>query len=130
MINRFFENLSLELQNWKNYCEKYCTDAIWKLLSLIYLSEPTQQQYENITKDFDQMWNMPNCVGSIDGKHIAIKCPPKSGFMYYNYKKFFSIVLLAACDAKYIFTAVFMKQDLEKICWKISCHYPLIPLFR
>ncbi|XP_050322662.1 uncharacterized protein LOC126754594 [Bactrocera neohumeralis] len=81
-------------------------EAIWEMLSPIYLSEPTQQQYKDITTDFAQMWNMPNCVGAIDGKHIAIKCPPNSGSTYYNYKKFFSIVLLAACDAKYTFTAI------------------------
>ena len=81
-------------------------EVLWRLLSPIYVSEPTESQYKDIAKDFKEMWNMPNCVGAIDGKHIAIKCPAKSGSLFHNYKKFFSIVLMAICDVKYTFTAV------------------------
>ncbi|XP_037935213.1 protein ANTAGONIST OF LIKE HETEROCHROMATIN PROTEIN 1-like [Teleopsis dalmanni] len=73
-------------------------DVIWQTLSPRYLRKPTDEQYRHIATDFWQIWNMPNCVGAIDGKHVAIKSPQRSD------SQFNSIVLLAACDAMYCFT--------------------------
>lgn len=52
------------------------------------------------------MWNVPNCLGAIDGRHIEFKVSANDGSEYYNYKGTHSIVLLGIVDAHYRFTYV------------------------
>lgn len=46
----------------------------------------------------------PHCIGALDGKHVVLESPIHSGSEFYNYKKDFSIVLIALVDADYCFT--------------------------
>ena len=91
--------------------EAICTilSETWKALRsfIILCSAPnTVLEWKSISKRFFDMWVMPHCKTAIDGKHIAVECPINSGSLYYNYKGFFSLVLLAVCDAKYTFTLI------------------------
>lgn len=79
---------------------------LWQLLSPTYLPMPTKDDFTRISREFYEKWNFPMCLGAIDGKHITIQAPKKSGTEFFNYKKTFSVVLMAACDAKYRFTMV------------------------
>lgn len=63
----------------------------------------TQQQWLQVSEEFEQQWNFPHAIGAIDGKHVVIQCPGGSGSDYFNYKSFFSIVLFALVDANYNF---------------------------
>ncbi|XP_066590589.1 uncharacterized protein [Prorops nasuta] len=82
-----------------------CT-AIIKVLGPIYLRPPSDEEWIKICEGFYSKWNLPNCCGAIDGKHIQIQAPPNSGSLYFNYKKTFSIILMAACDYNYKFILV------------------------
>lgn len=88
-----------------NIIKETCRITV-KVLSPIYLKPPTEEKWKEIAAGFLNRWNFPNCLGAIDGKHFTIKSPPNSGSLYFNYKKFFSIVLLAVCDDQYKFTIV------------------------
>lgn len=72
----------------------------------IYLPEPTTEIWEQSAKGFGDVWQFPNCIGSIDGKHITIKCPNKTGSNHFCYLNKFSIVLLAIVGPDYRFICV------------------------
>lgn len=74
------------------------------------MAPPTEERWKEITRDFENLWNFPNCIGATDGNHVRIQAPANSGSLFYNYKDFFSVILLAVCDAKYRFTKVNIGQ--------------------
>ncbi|XP_031357634.1 protein ANTAGONIST OF LIKE HETEROCHROMATIN PROTEIN 1-like [Photinus pyralis] len=71
------------------------TETIWKCLNKQYLTLPSEHNiWIVIAQRYEELWNMPNCIGSIDGKHVRIKAPAKSGSVFYH-----SIVLMAIANA-------------------------------
>jgi hypothetical protein len=61
------------------------------------------QEWQQISQDFYNSCNFPNCIGALDGKHINIQAPANNRSLFFNYKKTYSIVLRASCDARYTF---------------------------
>lgn len=68
---------------------KETLNAIQSKFLLEAIPEPTKEMLEENAKKFYERWNYPNCVGAIDGKHVRIVCPAKTGSLHYNYKDFF-----------------------------------------
>ena len=68
----------------------------------------TNEEWNKIANDFYKLWQFPNTLGALDGKHIRIIKPAHSGSSFFNYKGFFSIILFALVDArsKFIFIDV------------------------
>ena len=85
--------------------------VIWEVLQPQYLPGVRKVNWTKIAADYLRIWQMPNCCGSVDGKHIAMQAPRKSGSQNRNFKKFFSINLMASCDAEYKFTYVNIGAD-------------------
>ena len=61
------------------------------------------EDWKKIEERFRNRWNVIHAFGALDEKHIAIKKPKKSGSEYFNYKGYFSLVLLALVNADYKF---------------------------
>ncbi|XP_056408302.1 uncharacterized protein LOC130309503 [Hyla sarda] len=81
-------------------------NALWYCLQADFLPQPSAEHWLGIAEKFQEVTQFPNCVGAIDGKHIRFQKPAHTGSEYYNYKKFFSTILMAVADAQYRLIAV------------------------
>ena len=62
--------------------------------------------FQESSLQMDIEWQFPFAFSAIDGSHLPIKCPDEgmeSKKQYFNFKGFYSIILLAIVDAKYRF---------------------------
>lgn len=79
---------------------------MWDILQPLYLKHLSTAEWLELASYFYIQTQFPNCIAAVDGKHIRIQKPPGSGSLYYNYKKYFSVILLAVADFHYRFVAV------------------------
>ena len=78
--------------------------ALYDVLSRTELTTPaTAKEWLDISNEFYTKWNLPHVIGALDGKHVRVRCPRNTGSLYHNYKGYFSMVLMAVCDANYRF---------------------------
>lgn len=83
---------------------------IWNVLQPLVLKVPSNEDWKTISDGFMTSWQFSNCLGAIDGRHMRVQAPRNSGSNYFNYKQFFSMVMMATCDAQYKFTWVDVGQ--------------------
>ena len=50
------------------------SEAIWEVMSPIYMALPTENDWQQIEHRFSTRWNFPNCIGALDGKHRLLIC--------------------------------------------------------
>jgi hypothetical protein len=79
---------------------------LWSVLLEAEMPQPTKETGLQISDLFYKKTNFPNCLGAIDGKYIRCKNPNHAGSLYFNYKKYFSIVLMAVVDANLNFISI------------------------
>lgn len=84
-----------------------------KVLEPLYLTPPTEEDWKRYADGYWKRWNIPNCVGSVDGKHIRLRCSPYSGSLFYNYKKYYSIILMAVTDHLCRFTLILEPMEVN-----------------
>lgn len=70
---------------------------------ILFQTPGTKEGWKTLAEEFESKWNFPNCLGAVDGKHIRITPPHGSGSLFWNYKHFHSIILMACANANYEF---------------------------
>jgi len=50
----------------------------------VLLPPLTENDFKTRASEFWERWNFPNCVGAIDGKHVRVMSPDKTGSLYFN----------------------------------------------
>lgn len=91
------EGCSMQEIAWNNFIGhttahciiKETCQVLWNILQPIVLPPPEKEDLANISVQFYRRWNIPNCIGALDGKYIQIQCPKYSGSLYFSYKKSF-----------------------------------------
>lgn len=79
---------------------KEVTETFWDVLREEYIPTPNAEACHDIAKSFQICWNFPNVIGAVDGKHVRLQCLQNSGSNYFNYKKYFSLVLQAVAGPR------------------------------
>nr|XP_036226946.1 uncharacterized protein LOC118682390 [Bactrocera oleae] len=82
---------------------EFCTE-IWRLQhpSCFKMLPLNRESITELVTGFEVL-GFPQCLGAIDGCHIEVHPSSEDAVDYYNYKGWYSTVLLALVDAKYRF---------------------------
>nr|XP_022908546.1 uncharacterized protein LOC111419893 [Onthophagus taurus] len=112
--------------------------TLCKKLMPILLPPPSEMDLKQKAEEFWNRWNFPNVIAGIDGKHVRVMAPDNSGSLFFNYKNYFSIVLLALVDANYKFlyvdigsygkegdAGIFAKSKIGKQIYGDKFNFPL-----
>lgn len=84
------------------------------------LPTPTSALWTQNAENFERQWGFPRAIGALDGKHFRcrvnimsfflifkiFKAPPDTGSAFYNFKGYFSVVLLAMAGPNYEFIMI------------------------
>ena len=66
----------------------------------------TEEEISKTMNEMESLWQCTCACAAVDGCHIPCKCPPGGAMSrkeYFNYKNFYSIILMGIVDAKYRF---------------------------
>ncbi|XP_077523192.1 uncharacterized protein LOC144134077 [Amblyomma americanum] len=102
--------------------------VIVRVLESRFVRYPRRHELEEHVRQFVAVTGFPQGVGALDGCHIEVSPPKKQAADYYNYKGWYSVILLEVVDYSYKFiytkvgtpgknhdSDVFLKLRLPKV---------------
>ena len=103
-----YYNTISEMTGWglttvRNITLEVCNLIITHLWNDFVTFPSNEQEILDLIVDMEELWQFPYAFGAIDGTHISIKCPfggAEAKKEYYNFKIFYSIVVMSMVDAK------------------------------
>nr|CAI5847063.1 unnamed protein product [Callosobruchus analis] len=104
-----FRSLAFQFRichSWISTIIRQVSESIVSRMLTLVMPQPTEEMFKTISSKFRSLWDFPNCIGAIDGKHVRIKAPKNRRSTFFNYKEFYSVVMLALVDADNKFVAV------------------------
>lgn len=48
-------------------------EVIWKCLKDTVFIKINEESWQNVIDNFERLWNYPNCIGAMDGKHVTLQ---------------------------------------------------------
>lgn len=84
----------------------HCSWLLPSHSAVSFQTPSSEQDWLDVADQFFQSYQVPHCLGAVDGKHISIQPPAHSGNTFRNYRGRFSVLLMAAVDAQYRFRYV------------------------
>ena len=88
----------------KEVCQ-HIVEVLWEEC-VTTLFPRNEAEFRQALIEMEAEWQFKFAFAAIDGSHLPIKCPSgvsEAMKQYHNFKKFYSVVLLALVDAKYRF---------------------------
>ena len=89
--------------------------SIVNCLMSTYIQFPRGEMLASVIEGFSDSFNFPQCAGAIDGTHIPVTPPALNHTDYYNRKGWYSVILQAVVDHRYVF------RDIN-VGWPGSVH--------
>ena len=81
--------------------------VIVKVLLTRYIHFPRGDDLTNVVDGFERVWELPQYTGAIDGSYIPISAPTMNHTDYYNRKGYYSVVIQAVLDYRYLFLDIY-----------------------
>jgi hypothetical protein len=70
------------------------------------MSQKSENDWLRTANEFYDRINFPTCLGAADGKHIRMCKPDDNGSLFFSYKNFLSMLLMALVDTDYCFISI------------------------